>query len=318
MNFRRVWLTILLLVLSGSSVAFAQVQTHTAHRKTISRAQNVPPSKVPPPATFEKIQIPSNGARMNGLICLAAGTVPHPIVIILHGYPGNDKNLDLAQAVRKAGYHALYFDYRGTWVSDGTFSFTHAIEDTTAVLAWVRAPPNVARYHIDTTRISLVGHSFGGWLALMVAGREVPGVSVAALAAWNVGWAAKRFGTYADERASNFDVFKDTTDDIKGPVHAKADELLNEMTDHAEEWDYMTQAGALKDHPLLLVAATHDTEDEGIDRHSQLAGAVRTAGGKRVRVVTFDDDHPFSSNRHALAHTIVSWLKTESTISEIE
>jgi uncharacterized protein len=68
-----------------------------------------------PPASMEEIAIKSHGARINGLIYLAAGAGTHPIVIFLHGYPGNERNLDLAQAVRRAGYNALYIDYRGNF-----------------------------------------------------------------------------------------------------------------------------------------------------------------------------------------------------------
>jgi uncharacterized protein len=45
-----------------------------------------------------ELGILSHGARINGLMYLAAGSGPHPIVIFLHGYPGNERNLDLAQA----------------------------------------------------------------------------------------------------------------------------------------------------------------------------------------------------------------------------
>ena len=38
------------------------------------------------------------------IIVLAAGAGTHPVVVFLHGYPGNERNLDLAQAVRRAGF----------------------------------------------------------------------------------------------------------------------------------------------------------------------------------------------------------------------
>src|SRR4029079_9340050 len=137
-----------------------------------------------PPASMEEIAIPSGDSRMNGLLYLAAGAGPHPVVIFLHGYPGNERNLDLAQAVRRAGYHALYLDYRGAWGSGGTFSFTHGLEDVAAALAWVKDPANAAKYHFDSRHLALVGHSFGGWLALLSGAREPNNVCVAALAAW--------------------------------------------------------------------------------------------------------------------------------------
>lgn len=63
---------------------------------------------------------------MSGLIYIASGAGPHPTVILLHGYPGNEKNLDLAQSLRREGWNVLFFHYRGAWGSEGEFSLTGA------------------------------------------------------------------------------------------------------------------------------------------------------------------------------------------------
>jgi pimeloyl-ACP methyl ester carboxylesterase len=64
---------------------------------------------------------------MNALVYVAAGAGPHPAVILLHGFPGNERNLDLAQDMRRAGWDVLYFNYRGSWGTLGDFSFAHGI-----------------------------------------------------------------------------------------------------------------------------------------------------------------------------------------------
>jgi alpha/beta superfamily hydrolase len=276
------WPTLLVALLAASSVF----------------AQNAGPS-------MDELAIPSHGSRLNGLVYQAAGAGPHPVVVFFHGYPGNEKNLDLAQAVRRAGFDAVYFDYRGTWGSGGTFSFGHGLEDAATVLAWVRA--NAAKYHFDTKHIAIVGHSFGGWVALLTAPHE-PHVCVAAMAAWNIGWEGQRFAKHPDERKGNLDYFQYTTA-AGGPVHAAAVDLANEMAAHAE-WDYLSLARPLADHPLLLIAATHDSPDEDPAMHERLASAVRAAGGKRVTVVKYDDDHPFSAHRIELANVLTRWLQT--------
>lgn len=301
MSSTRFWMALILSAAFVPGIAFALPQ---------DPVRSDPSPALRPPASMDEIAIVSHGARMNGLIYLATGPGTHPVVIFLHGYPGNERNLDLAQAVRRAGYHALYIDYRGTWGSGGTFSFAHGLEDVAAVLSWVRAPENVAKYHFDTARIALVGHSFGGWLALSTAGQEPPGVCVAALAAWNVGWEAKRFEAHAAERAGSLGYFRQTTG-VGGPIHANAEELLKEITEHATTWDYLAQVNALKNRALLLVAGTRDDASSGVERHTQLADAIHAAGGKLVRVETFEDDHPFSSHRLALAETITTWLQTD-------
>jgi len=96
------------------------------------------------------------------LLYIAAGEAPHPAVVLLHGNPGNERNLDLAQAVHRAGYTVLYFDYRGNWGSGGTFSRTHAIENVHAAVRWIRSARSARRFGIDSSRVALVGHSMGG------------------------------------------------------------------------------------------------------------------------------------------------------------
>ena len=264
---------------------------------------------------MEEVAITSHGSRINAIVYLAAGAGPHPVVVFLHGYPGNEKNLDLAQAVRRAGYDAVYFDYRGMWGSGGTFSFANGREDAAAVLTWVRAPATAAKYHFDIRRIALVGHSYGGWVALHTAAHEPRPVCVAALAAWNLGWAGQRFATHADERKSNLDYFRVTTDP-GAPVHAVALDLVNEMTAHAGEFDYLNLARAVGDRATLLVAATHDSPDEDVTMHEHMARNLRDAGGKHIAAVSYDDDHPFSSHRLALADQLVHWLTTDCAMTQ--
>jgi hypothetical protein len=66
---------------------------------------------------------------MFGLIYEAPGVGPHPTALVLHGFPGNERNLDLAQAIRRAGWNAVFFHYRGAWGSEGSFGFVHVLED---------------------------------------------------------------------------------------------------------------------------------------------------------------------------------------------
>jgi hypothetical protein len=67
------------------------------------------------PAGQVELQIQSDGLTMYGFAYTADGKGPHPTVILLHGLPGNERSLDLAQNIRRAGYNVIYFNYRGTW-----------------------------------------------------------------------------------------------------------------------------------------------------------------------------------------------------------
>lgn len=295
-----------LIALAMASPSGAQAQARTLPAAA-SRDRDPSPG-LQPPASMQEVAIDSHGSRMNGIVYLAAGAGNHPVVIFFHGYPGNERNLDLAQAVRRAGYQALYVDYRGMWGSGGTFSFANGLEDAATILAWVHTPAIAAKYHFDTRRIAVVGHSFGGWLALMTAAREPRSVCIAALAAWNIGLAAQRFGQHPDERTANRDYFRVTTAP-GGPVHAG--DLLSEMTTHARDYDYFAQAPSFGNRAVLLIAATRDSPDEGVAVHEQMGAALRKAGGTRVVVKEFADDHPFSNHRLALANLLTNWLDAD-------
>src|SRR5258706_6094506 len=62
-----------------------------------------PPRDSVHPARMEVLHIPSGGVNINGVAYIASGPGAHPAFIFFHGLPGNEKNLDLAQAVRRAG-----------------------------------------------------------------------------------------------------------------------------------------------------------------------------------------------------------------------
>lgn len=104
--------------------------------------------------------IPGRRGRLLGTLYTAAGEGLHPVVLLLHGIPGNEQNADLAQALRRAGFSVLLFHYSGSWGSDGSYSFAHDLEDANTVLDYILADES---HDFDTARIFAVGHSLGGF-----------------------------------------------------------------------------------------------------------------------------------------------------------
>ena len=113
-----------------------------------------PPADAAHPAKMTVLHIPSHGVLINGLIYQPSGPGPHPTLVSCHGLPGNEKNLDLAQAVRRADWNAVTFNYRGSWGSPGVFRFEQNLEDADAVLAFLREPANAAKLGVDSRRIA--------------------------------------------------------------------------------------------------------------------------------------------------------------------
>jgi acetyl esterase/lipase len=144
-----------------------------------------PPHDAKFPASTAVLHIPTHGVAINGLAYLPSGPGAHPVLLICHGLPGNEKNLDLAQAVRRAGWVAVTFNYRGSWGSPGTFSFPGNLDDAAAVLTYLRDPHNAASLRLDPKRIVIAGHSMGGWVAAKTAARDSGLLGAVLISAWD-------------------------------------------------------------------------------------------------------------------------------------
>jgi pimeloyl-ACP methyl ester carboxylesterase len=116
--------------------------------------------------------LPTHGVKVNAILFTAAGAGRHSTVLLLHGLPGFEGNLDLARALQRDGWNVLTFHYRGNWGSPGQYSFTHCIEDARAALAWLHTPEGEAAAHVDPDRIVVIGHSLGGFAGAAAAAQD--------------------------------------------------------------------------------------------------------------------------------------------------
>jgi acetyl esterase/lipase len=261
-----------------------------------------PPPDKAFPAEMDAVPIPSHGSTMHGVLYVASGAGPHPTLLFMHGFPGNEQNLDLAQSVRRAGWNVLTFHYRGSWGSEGAFSFRHALEDADSAIAFLRDPGNAKKYRIDPTRIAAAGHSMGGQMAAHAGATDQAILAVALISAWNIGGEAAALKSTSD-RAEEVKSFADSMESLTG---CTPEALVAEAIAHQGEWNFVTYAQALSTRPLLLVSS-----DDGSAPDSEaLAAAVRRAGGKAITEVHLSTDHPYSDHRIELQAAFVRWLET--------
>ena len=240
---------------------------------------------------------------MNALLYLAGGPGPHPTIVLLHGFPGNEQNLDLAQSIRRAGWNVLTLHYRGAWGSPGIFSIGHVLEDADAAVKFVRRPDVAAKFGIDTRRIVLGGHSMGGFASAAHARADADLLGVVLIDAWNVGATADEFSKVSG--AARAAVVAKEFDDIGNSLHgATATSTAAEILAHRTDWNFMSWAGDLTRRPLLVIGASKALGEE----NRQLADAVTRAGGK-VTAVTLLSDHAFQDHRLALAAEVINWLQ---------
>lgn len=254
-----------------------------------------PPATASPRARMEVLHVPSGGVKINAVAYLAAGPGPHPTIIICHGRPGNEKNLDLAQALRRAGWNAITFNYRGSWGSPGNYRFAQNPQDARAVLALLRTPEVAAKLGIDTRRIVLAGHSMGGWVAASVGSDDPALAGVVLISAANMGLVGRRLprAQVVAEAASSSEGLAGTSPEIQ------ADELIA----RAADFDLRPRAAGLARQPLLVL-----TSDDGMKPMTDPVVAAARAAGGRVTEAHQATDHSWSDARLALAARIHDWL----------
>jgi len=87
-------------------------------------------------------------------------------LLFLHGYPGSQKNYDLAEHLALKGFECFVMHYRGSWQSDGQYSLLSIYKDVDAVLKYI------AGCGFKEADISLIGSSWGGFVSLEVLSRH--------------------------------------------------------------------------------------------------------------------------------------------------
>jgi pimeloyl-ACP methyl ester carboxylesterase len=275
-------------------------------------AQKLPPalSADPPqdkvnPAGFDTFQLPSHGELLNAIAYIAAGPGPHPIVILLHGFPGNEKNLDLAQSIRRAGWDVLWFNYRGSWGSPGSFSFTHAMEDTQAALAYLRDPANAKRLRSDPKKIVVVGHSMGGMIAASIGARDPAVRAVGLISAADMAERALPAVKAGQAEAAVGPMGKALAAEGIAPLAGCTPEsLARDLIAHAALWSLPAQASGLAPRPVLVVSS-----DDGLAPASErLAANLRDLKDMHVTTLHLATDHAYSDQRIALQISVLNWL----------
>ena len=259
------------------------------------------PDKAHPPGLAD-VRIDSHGSAMNAVLYTAGGAMPHPAVVLFHGFPGNEQNLDLAQAIRRAGFTVLTLHYRGSWGSPGKFSFTNALEDSDAALAFMRDPATVAKYNLDPRRLFVAGHSMGGMMAASAASHDPKVAGLVMISAWDIGAAGPHYADPEFRKKLAENGFADNVIPLGG---ATVDGLMDEAQANAAKWEFVDYAPVLKSRPVLILTA-----DDGLTPDNQrLAAALKAAGDADVTEEHVATDHSYSDHRIGLESTVVRWLE---------
>ena len=235
-------------------------------------------------ARLDGITFNSHGCKLLGGFYGAAADVPRPTVILLHGVPGVEKNLDFAYAMRDVGWNVLYFHYRGCWGSEGAYSFDGLLDDVQAATEWA-----IGQASVEKESLVLLGSSMGGY-ATLAAGA-------------------------ADNRFKALVALCPLIDPANAPL---PDEMAVQFagmlqgvtsTQLKKQWDGLTpitrMVDKLRNQRILLVTGDQD-DFFPISHYDQFLKEMPEV--KWMRFST--GDHSFSACRKQLVEAVTGWLNS--------
>jgi predicted alpha/beta-fold hydrolase len=257
------------------------------------------------PASMQPLSFTSKGCRLLGTFFLASGEGLHPTVLLLHGFPGNEINYDIAHAVRRMGYNVMVFHYRGCWGSEGDYLWTNLVEDTDSAIQFLKSGEAGEKYKVDRNEIVLIGHSMGGFAATYNSIKYDDINNVASLAGFNAGL----FGEFIEGNNELIQFSADTMQPAMEFVKCEsAVTLLNEMISNKKEWNLLNHLDTLSGKNWLIVSSKYDTIAPLEIHHKPLVGALKMSGAANFEEHILETGHSFSDSRIKLTRIICEWL----------
>jgi acetyl esterase/lipase len=288
---KNIWALIIVAVLATAPATAAPVP-RAIYTDPVTDPKN--------PARMEVIHVPSGGVEINGVVYVAAGPGPHPTFVIFHGLPGNEKNLDLAQAVRRAGWNAVTVNYRGSWGSPGTYSFAQNLDDAKATLAYLRIPENAAKLGIDPARIAIGGHSMGGWVTAHTAAADSNLLGAVMISSGDMG----RLGAMgAKDRPT---LVKWMAEDREALAGVTPESMADEAISKGPDWLLAPLGPKLVNTHLLVLYSKDGLQPDSVG----LVNAIKANGGKTIEAKFVPTDHSWSDRRIMLQTLVINWLAT--------
>jgi len=128
----------------------------------------------------ERVWFNSGAYRLSGNFFVPDSTSEKPLpgLIYCSGFPGDKESaLKIAKGLSDGGYYVLEFDFRGIRESEGELDFASQVDDLKAGLTYFET-----RKEVNKEWIGVVGHCYGGMMAIVTAAKDL---RIKAVAVWD-------------------------------------------------------------------------------------------------------------------------------------
>jgi len=254
------------------------------------------------------VEFLSGGEHVRGRFFQSTDNNPMATLVLVPGWPGNPRDvLGLGDLFAKLNVNMLMFNPRGLHQSEGTSTFAHTLEDIAASLKWLRQADTRQRFRVDTNRIALGGHSYGGGMVMAYAASD-PGIRrVISIAGNDHGYFIRRMQS-DPQFAADIRQMLMSTRAPEGPARFDLEADLQELANHQNVYGLRENAGRLADRSILLIGGWEDNQATVEDILLPLYRSLKTAGASDVTFLTYHDNHGFGKVRQQLASDIQQWL----------
>lgn len=230
------------------------------------------------------------------------GSGKAPTVILFHGIPGNERNFDLAQYLRREGFGVITFHYSGCWGSEGEYRIAHTLEDAETVIDFVLSQ-GCDWMRFDPENLYAVGHSLGGFVAAHMMARHREFKKGVLITPCDIG----RFAEMPKEGADGIHAMLAEAQDWL--VSTSAEIMEAELCEHREEYPLAGLAGKLAGRDLMVIGGTIDNVTPPQDHCEPLENAIRAIDGSKLLSRRLETDHGSSDYRLELCETVAKFLK---------
>lgn len=252
----------------------------------------------PPDLQAEIIQ--GKRGRLLVTIYRTGGEGVHPTILLNHGFPGIEKNFDLAQALRRVGFHVLTYHYSGSWGSDGAYSYANDLEDAESLLEFIETNET---YGFDKENLFVVGHSVGGFVASHLLARHKELKSGVLLTPCDLGGVVA-FPDDTEVKKLLMEIFEGSPLWLNGTSSAA---LFKEVSECQAEYAISSLVEKLADRPVYCLGAAHDESCPPEAHCLPWVEKLRSIGGN-VAYETLETDHSFSDVRLTMIEKVARFL----------
>ena len=258
-----------------------------------------------------KIDLYSNDNKLNADFFKASGKDKYPTLILLHGLPGGEGDLfGLGKKLSPLGINVLVFNFRGTWSSEGVFSFDSSMEDIGAAICFLKNKENIENFNIDTSNIVVAGYSFGGAMALTGAIYNSEINRIISIAGADESVFGKRMLVDQDFRIM-FEQMVKSLEYPDGPLKFDTEAHSKQFLSNLDRYDLVKNVEILKDRDILFLGGWKDTNIVLEEHILPLYRKLQELNAEYVKIQVFDTNHGFGNVREELGQTIEKWIKKD-------